>query len=480
MTRSLPSSYATGNQRPTEYVVPEFAGNDCLDAIELMDRAGTPLMDWQAFLLEAWLGYDERGRWTAKNAGNETPRQNGKTLLVIARAAVEMLLYGGTVLYTSQLQKTSTETFKEACRLFESRALRKFIAPNGIKTALGREEIDLKNGARMKFLARTSNGGDGQHGSLLIFDEAQALDHSAQESFLFAISACATARGPQVIYNGTPPKDTDYGLVFEKIRDDALGGKSRATAWTEWSAGAGGLVPDPNDRELWYRTNPSLGILISEDTIESEAESTEPDKFAHQRLGWWSGKSVGQRLITAQMWKEGEHPEEYERLAAGIRVSTDGAVVAVSFAMRLEGGTGHVEFIQQQPYAAGLRWLEELITRNKDRLATVVIDGKSGAADVERRLVSAGISKQAVKVVNSSECVAAASMLLNMANDGLLTHLRDGALDESALTSVRRKIGSSGGFGFGGERPEIVESCALALYGAMTTKRNPNRKAVVF
>ena len=40
-------------------------------------------------------------------------------------------------------------------------------------------------------------------------------------------------------------------------------------------------------------------------------------------------------------------------------------------------------------------------------------------------------------------------------------------------------FGLSGGFGFGGECPDIIESASLALYGAMTTKRNPNRKAVV-
>lgn len=482
MTKSLPSSYATGNQRPTDYVVPDFAENDCLDAIELMDRAGTPLMDWQAFLLECWLGYGEDGKWTSKSAGNETPRQNGKTLLIIARAAVEMLFYGGSVLYTSQLQKTSTETFKEARRLFESKALRKFLAPNGIGTALGRERITLKSGATMKFLARTSNGGDGQHGSLLIFDEAQALDHAAQESFLFAISACRTDRGPQVIYNGTPPKESDYGLVYEKIRNDALSGKSKSTAWTEWSAGCGGKVPDPHDRELWHRVNPSLGILIAEETVESESENTEPERFAHQRLGWWSVKSTGEKLIPAKLWGPftAEHPTEYERLAAGIRISADGAVVAVSFAMKLDSERCHVEFIAQNPGTMGFKWVEDLIKRNAANLAIVEIDGKGGAEELERRLINNGLSKKAVNVIGTSECINSASMLMNMLTDGQLTHLKDDALDDSAESSIKRKIGSAGGFGFGGERPEIIESAALAVFGAMTTKRDPKRKAVVF
>ena len=85
-----------------------------------------------------------------------------------------MIKYVEQVLYTAHLQKTATETFEEMAAFFDSDKLRKYV--KDIKTALGREQIILKNGARVKFLARTRNGGRGQHGDLLIFDEAQELD----------------------------------------------------------------------------------------------------------------------------------------------------------------------------------------------------------------------------------------------------------------------------------------------------------------
>ena len=50
------------------------------------------------------------------------------------------------------------------------------------------------------------------------------------------------------------------------------------------------------------------------------------------------------------------------------------------------------------------------------------------------------------------------------------------ALDDSALTSTRRDIGSYGGFGFGGANPEPIESAALAIYALKTTKRDPTRR----
>ena len=113
-----------------------------------------------------------------------------------------MLLFNEQIIYTAHLQKTATETFEEMRDFFESPKIKKYVAQDGIKSALGREQIILKSGARVKFLARTRNGGRGQHGDLLIFDEAQELDSTAQASFLPAISA---SLNPQTIYTGTPP-----------------------------------------------------------------------------------------------------------------------------------------------------------------------------------------------------------------------------------------------------------------------------------
>ena len=483
MTRLLPSSYATGNQLPTHSVLVPSVGNDAPDAIDLLSEAGLELMDWQAFLLEAWMGVGRNGKWSARTCANQTPRQNGKTRVIQGRALAEMLFYGGTVIYTSQLQKTSTETFEEMSKLFDSRKLRKYLAPNGIRTALGREEIRLKSGARMKFLARTRNGGDGQHGSLLIFDEAQALDPQAQESFKYAISATQTKRGAQTIYNGTPPKDGDYGLLFEGIRNRALDGRSKVTAWTEWSAGYGGRCPDVSDRSLWERTNPAWGILISEDNIESELEdSHDPEKFAHQRLGWWTGQRAAQTLIGEDEWHalEAESEDDYDKLAYGVRLSSDGAVAALSVAVTY-GEMAHVEFIRQEPIANGISWLVDWLMKPKrvEKMACVAIDGKVGADDLARRLVSAGMSRNAVEVANTAYATNAYAMLVNGVADGLVTHYPDETLDASATKSVKRKIGSAGGFGFSGEHPEPIESAALALYAVKTTKRDPTRKAVM-
>ena len=460
-------------------VVPPSDSNDVLDTLDLLAEAGFECIDWQAFILECWMGVLPNGRWAAPSCGNEAPRQQGKTSIMAGRSASEMLFYDGTVIYTAQLQKTSTETFEEAANLFDTKALRKFLAPNGIRTALGREEIRLKSGARMKFLARTRNGGNGQHGSLLIFDEAQYLDKQAQGSFLSAISACKTRRGPQTIYNGNAPEDGDNSVVFERIRSDALAGRTKRTAWTEWSIGSSIELPDVSDRAIWERTNPSLGVLISMDTVEAEYEAEDAEQFAHQRLGWFATREDLSHLISHEAWdgcKVEDPPEGYQKLAYGIRFTPDGRSVSLACAVTHSTGC-HVEYIRTEPTVQGVAWLVDWIVAHKGKAAAVAIDGKADATDMAQRLLSAGMPKAAVMVAGTSNAISADAMLVNAVNDGTLTHLDDSALAESALGATRRPIGKDGGYGFGGECPERLDACALALWAARTTKRRPGGRS---
>lgn len=483
MTILLPSSYATGNQIPTSYVIPEYVSNDVLDTLDLLSEAGFECLDWQAFLLEAWMGVNHDGRWSAPVVGNETSRQQGKTRCVQGRAAAEMLFYDGTVIYTAQLQKTSTETFEEMAQLMDAKQLRKFLAPNGIRTALGREEIRLKSGARMKFLARTRNGGNGQHGSLLIFDESQYLEPQSQGSFLGAISACRTRRGPQTIYNGNAPEESDYGLVFERIRSDALSGRTKKTAWTEWSCGESLEVPNIADRDVWVRVNPSWGILLHPDTAEAEYESLEPAQFAHQRLGWFTKRKGSDKLIMREEWQDttaDDAPETWDKLAFGVKFTGDGKYVSLSVCV-LCGDVAHVEFIREEAMALGIGWLEEFLQddRRLSQTAAIAIDGRADADDLIKRLLSDGVSKKLLMPVSTGNAISAAGMMLNAIRDRQVSHLEDEELEVSALDAVRVQIGKDG-FVFGGNYAERLTSCALAMWAARTTKRNPTRKAVVF
>lgn len=460
-----------GSQEPSERIAPEYCSTDGPDAVRVLRAGGTVLDPWQSDILDDWMGRTVSGKWAAPTAGGSVPRQNGKSLLVQGRAEAGMLLLNETVIYTAHLQKTATETFEEMRTFFESRTLRRHVAE--IKTALGREQIILKSGARIKFLARTRNGGRGQHGDLLIFDEAQELDETAQGSFIPAISA---SLNPQTIYVGTPPGLDAVGTVFRALRKRALGGETRKAAWFEFSVPEIGNVKNP---VRWAATNPALGRRIQYSTIEGEAEQLDPDTFARERLGWWSPVATEtlDYAIDRKAWdacaSEDEKPEG--KTAYGIKFAADGSAVCLCGAVIPKDGPARVSLIEQQPTGRGLAWLVDWLNERYDRASCVVIDGRNGVDVLVERIRPTWKAKSAVLRPSARDVIASVGLITTAINEHSLTWYKpQQALNESAITSTKRPI--SGGYGFGGDDSLPLEACALALWGAKTCKRDPTRK----
>ena len=382
-----------------------------------------------------------------------------------------MVLFNEQVIYTAHLQKTATETFEEMRDFFETPKIKPHVAE--IKTALGREQIILKNGARIKFLARTRNGGRGQHGDLLIFDEAQELDSDQQASFLPAISA---SLNPQTIYVGTPPDPNATGGVFRAIRQRALDGATKKTAWFEYSVDE---IGDVKDKQRWADTNPALGKRILVSTIEGEAEQLDPDTFARERLGWWSPviKQTEEAAIDETAWKAcaSQELKPEGKTAYGVKFSADGSEVVLCGAVCPVDGRARISLIDRQPMGRGIRWLADWLNERSTKAACVVIDGRNGVDLLVDRIVDKWRAKGSVIKPSAKDMVAAVSMLSDEINEQTVSWYEPQAdLNDSAINSVKRNIG--GGWGFGGPNSAPIEACALALWGARTSKRDPSRK----
>ena len=399
------------------------------------------------------------------------PRQNGKSFLVEGRAEAGMLLFNEQVIYTAHLQKTATETFEEMANFFETGALTKYV--QDIKTALGREQIILKSGARIKFLARTRNGGRGQHGDLLIVDEAQEMDEDAQASFLPAISA---SLNPQTVYVGTPPDANAPGTVFRSIRMKAISGKTEKVAWFEFSVKEIGNV---RDQKRWAEANPALGRRILPSTVEGECEQMDADTFARERLGWWSPVITERKdyAISKDVWdacgSELEKPEG--KTAYGVKFSPDGAFVYLCGAVKPKDGPARISMIKQEQTGIGTQWLADWLNERYKKASCVVIDGRNGVDVLVDKISETWRAKDSVVRPNSKEVIASASGLMNaLAEKQLTWYSKQDILRESAITSVKRPIG--GGWGFGGDNSGPIEAAALALWGVSTSKRDPTRK----
>ena len=458
------------SRAPSVRVVPEYDDTDALDAYRILQSGDLFLDDWQFDVLSDWMALN-LGRWVCRTCGGSVPRQNGKTGLVQGRAESGMIMYNEQIIYTAHLQKTSTETFEEMAVFFDSAKLRKYV--KDIKTALGREQIILKSGAKVKFLARTRNGGRGQHGDLLIFDEAQELDEDQQASFLPAISA---SKNPQTIYVGTPPDPNAAGTVFRSIRDKAIAGETETTAWFEYSVNEIGNV---HDQKRWKATNPALGTRILLTTIEGECEQMSEDTFARERLGWWSPivKHEENYAIPADIWDacKSAEPKPDGKTAYGVKFSADGAEVCLCGAVIPKTGKARISLIERRSTGSGTQWLADWLNDRYTKATCVVIDGRNGVDVLVDKIAPTWKMKGSVIRPTARDVIASVSTLTDALNEQTVTWYEgQEVLRESAVTSVKRSI--AGGWGFGGDNSTPIEAAALALWGAKNSRRDPNKK----
>lgn len=470
-----------GSQLPRIRLEPDRARTEGGDAAELVAAYGFTLDPWQRTVLDSWLGVDGSGKYTTTSAGLSLPRQNGKNAVVEAREFYGLLVNGEKILHTAHQVKTSKKAFHRIEALFtddnhpelQDEILR-------IRRTNGEEAIELRNGGSIEYSARTRGASRGFAGiSLVVYDEAQELQDEQVEAIMATLAASDTGQR-QLIYTGTPPGPNCPGTVFKRIRAAAIENPSEHTAWHEWGVDAKCADDiDTRDKALWYECNPALGIRLDEDFTAEEQQTMSADGFARERLGWWSPVlSMQELLISRHAWESTTTtapPPSHQKLAYGIRFTPDGRSVTLAAAVTHEEGC-HVEFVRTEPTVAGISWLVDWVVARKGKAAAVAIDGKADAMDLGKQLIAAGMPKQAVMVARTSDAISASAMLVNAVNDGKLTHLDDPALTESALGATRRTIGKDGGYGFGGECPERLDACALALWAARTTKRDPKRR----
>lgn len=462
-----------GSQEPSARITPPYTTTDGPDAERIIRAGGIRLDPWQSETLADWMAMTPAQKWACSNCGGSVPRQNGKTALLNVRAGSGMLLYNEQVIYTAHLQKTATETFEELAALFEAPKLKRYV--KDIKTALGREQIVLQNGARIKFLARTRNGGRGQHGDLLIFDEAQELDDNAQASFIPAISA---SLNPQVIYVGTPPGPETPGTVFRGIREKAMNGETRTTAWFEFSVEE---IGDVTDQSRWAATNPALGRRILLSTIESEVEQMAPDTFARERLGWWTPVETGiDHAIPPELWEacKSQELKPEGKTAYGVKFSIDGSEVSLCGAVIPKEGPARITLIERKPTGLGVQWLADWLNARYKEASCIVIDGRNGVDVLVDKISGTWRAKGSVIRPRVKDILASVGTLTNALGEQTVTwYYEQESLRESALSATKRPLG--GGWGFGGDNSTPIEAAALALWGAKTSKRDPTRRMLI-
>lgn len=469
-----------GAQFPTVSVIIPYQHSKAKNAIDSYEESGREAYEWQLNVLEPMMAYEQKtGLWTHMKFGYSIPRQNGKNE-VVAMREFEGLKQDERILHTAHRTTTSKAAFNRLIKIMEESGLEEKTDFKKIQ-AIGQERIELFNGGEISFRTRSSLGGLGESFDLLVIDEAQEYTDDQESALKYTIAA---SPNPQTIYCGTPPTPHSSGTVFTGLREQVLGGRTEDVGWAEWSVSE---QSDVRDVDLWYQTNPSLGLRITERIVRSEIGDDEID-FNIQRLGLWL-KYNQKSAITENEWaqlKVDQLPELEGKLFTGIKYGHDGNNVALSIAVKTKDKKIFVESIDCRSIREGNEWILNFL-KSAD-VQEVVIDGANGQAILREQIKSLNKrlkSSQKIKLPilpTVKEIIVANSTFEQELYQQNIQHKDQPSLTTIVTNADKRNIGSSGGFGYRSQVEEhdvsLMDSMILAHWACSIAK--PPKKQRIY
>jgi hypothetical protein len=437
--------------------------------VDLVAAYGTQLDRWQVDVLRAGCGVRPDGSWAADTVCCNTARQNGKSLVLTARALAGALLFGEKVIICSaHEQKTSRVLFMNLLSYFENfDDLSKRVRSVG--RGLGREEIWLRDGTHVFFPARTRSTLRGWSVDFYGADESQLLTDQQRESAKPALAARTNA---QVWLFGTAPQLTTDAEVFGRLRTAAHAGTAKRLAWVEYGATPG---CDVDDRSEWLAANPGRVELSA---MEAERRELSPGGFARERLNHWPVDRV-EVVIDPDLWAglvssgppDGTPP-------TAIAVDANAArEMAIAAAWILDTGGVHVELVAADRCDTidALAWISE----RAGKRVPVIIDGASPAATL---IPALAMAKVKTVLTSARDMGRACGGFIDDVSAGRLSHRGQAQLDAAVAGARRRPIGDAGLWAWdrrsGSTFLAPLVAATLARFGAMTAGRPRSNRAV--
>src|SRR5690625_2872293 len=170
---------------------------------------------WQVAFGKLALAKRADGKYAATVGGvaASIPRQVGKTFSVGSLLVALCVEFPGLkVVWTAHRTRTATDTFRVLQGIVRRKRVFPHLAPNGIRTANGEQEIKFRNGSIIMFGAREQGFGRGfDEIDVLVFDEAQILTEKALDDMVAATNQARHEHGALIFYMGTPPRPVDPG-----------------------------------------------------------------------------------------------------------------------------------------------------------------------------------------------------------------------------------------------------------------------------
>lgn len=342
---------------------------------------GLTYFPWQNFTQTKMLRGGVRGaKWSAPTVCIVCTRQQGKSWVLVGRMLFGLfqLPWERTIIFTAHLFATAREIFRDVLGIIDSHPELKSRVKR-VTTGAGHEGIELKDGSRIRFLARSKDSARGWQADLIVCDEAYAM--TADE--VAALRPTTTqAVNPQFIYASSAGMDSSD--VLRNLREKGIEG-SPGLAYFEWSAEDDA---QNDDLDAIRQANPSLGYSNQTlDDVLTDLQDLTEDRYRRERLGIWSPVAA-ENAVPAGAWEDCrdlEWPESVQlsRVAIGVDVPPDRSSATVAVAGVREGESEvSVELFQQ---AEGTDWVAPVLRELLDARGRVpvLVDGSSAAAALE-------------------------------------------------------------------------------------------------
>jgi len=435
------------------------------EAAELAASAGLILDPWQQHVLDVALSERADGSWSAFEVGLIVPRQNGKGSILEARELAGLFLFGERlILHSAHEFKTAAEAFLRIKSLVDNTDdLRKKVKQ--IRTSHGDEGIELLNGARLRFVARSRGSGRGFSGDCVILDEAYNLGPQEMGALLPTLSA---RPNPQIWYTSSAPMSTSEQL--HAVRRRALAGGSPRLAFLEWSIDP--AVDKPDDPASWAKANPSFGIRIPEEFVRSEIDAMPAAEFARERLGV-PDEELGrvQPVISADAWAAclDAKSQPIGPLVLAVDMPPERTHVVFVVGGRRDDGLTHVEVIARR---SGTKWVQaelaRLLRRHEIRHVLVVPGGPAGGVlpDLEAACDDAKPGVQdLLRLVSAQEFTQACGRLfdLTVAEEPAVRHIGQDVLDVAVMAGQKKASGDAWRWARQSTDVDISPLCAVSV-----------------
>lgn len=430
---------------------------------ELCALAGFAPDPEQQLILDQLFAFDAAGRSVAFETAIIAPRQNLKTG-VLKMAAIGWLFLTGErlILWSAHRFATAQEAHRDLAALVtDSPDLNREV--KAVYYGAGNESIELRNGSRLMFRARTAGAGRGLSGDKIVLDEAFALRADHMGALLPTLAA---RPDPQITYGSSAGQITSD--VLRAIRDRGRAGSDPRLAYLEWGdRNPGGCAMDAcdhvagvaqgcalDDRDRWRACNPAFGRRIDEGSLAAFRQAMPPGEFAREFLGWWddpagSSDDLGRQWVAAQSTSAPSG-----RLFMAVDVAP-----AHRWSSIVCCGGAVLELVERRQ---GSSWLPDrmLALAQRHDIAAFGVDpsGPVGALlpDFER----AGVP---IELIDGKESVRACGALLAALAAGSLHHRGEPELSAAVGGAAQRAVGDGWKWSRRSSAVDISPLCAATI-----------------